>query len=165
VAASSPKDLGMVPIARAFPCVSAGHIHHPQDSASLRLEAATHRPGYSHAHCRDSVWIHVSVFSDVQVTGSAASVYNENADATQIDWWRLDRMENRIAGLWRAGNRLEQRRQSLSWLRRRQFGSSPEIQLTEKSHCAIMSAGSGSLLPVFCRNFLGPGWSKCGETL
>ncbi|MHC4708750.1 MAG: hypothetical protein ACYS8I_16930, partial [Planctomycetota bacterium] len=37
-------------VTRAFPCVFAGHIHHPQGSASLRLEAATRRPGYFHAH-------------------------------------------------------------------------------------------------------------------
>jgi len=50
VAASRPKDLGMVSIARALPCVFAIYTHHPQDCASLRLEAATHRPGYFHTH-------------------------------------------------------------------------------------------------------------------
>ena len=42
VAASSPEDLGMGSVAMVVPCVSASRIHHPQDSTSLRLAAATH---------------------------------------------------------------------------------------------------------------------------
>jgi len=41
VAASSPQDLGMVPIAWALSSVSGKHIRHPQSSVSLRFEAAT----------------------------------------------------------------------------------------------------------------------------
>jgi len=50
VAASSPQDLGMVPIAGALSLVSGKHIRHPQSSVSLRFEAATRMPEYLHTH-------------------------------------------------------------------------------------------------------------------
>ena len=50
VAASSPQDLGMVPIAWTLSFVSGKYIRHPQSSVSLRFEAATRMPEYLHTH-------------------------------------------------------------------------------------------------------------------
>jgi len=41
VAASGPKDMGMAPNEGAVTGASGNPIHHPQDFASLRPEAAT----------------------------------------------------------------------------------------------------------------------------
>ena len=50
VAASSPKDLGMVLSVGDSHGGSAWPSRHPQSSVSLRFEAATHMPGYFHTH-------------------------------------------------------------------------------------------------------------------
>ena len=44
VAASSPKDLGMVSSERDSRCQSPNQLDHPQSSVSLRFEAATRMP-------------------------------------------------------------------------------------------------------------------------
>ena len=45
-----PQDMGTVFVAGAIPCVGANPLRHPQSCVSLRFEAATRVPEYSHTH-------------------------------------------------------------------------------------------------------------------